>query len=240
MKIIYAKDYAEMSKLGCEILVGQVKEKKNSILGLATGSTPIGLYEELIKENEKGLDLSEITTFNLDEYVGLDLHHDQSYNYFMNDNLFNHVNIKKENINIPNGTANPKEETKNYEEKLKSFGGVDIQILGLGANGHIAFNEPDKELNVSTSIVDLTESTIKANARFFEKESDVPTKAISMGMGSIFSAKKILVLISGSNKEEATKYLLDSCKITTNNPASLLHLHQDVTVIIDEDKVKVK
>ncbi|WP_099203099.1 glucosamine-6-phosphate deaminase [Miniphocaeibacter massiliensis] len=240
MKVIYAKNYEEMSKIGCELIVKQVREKENSILGLATGSTPIGLYKELIKENKDGLDLSKVSTYNLDEYIGLDKDHDQSYNYFMYDNLFNHVNIKSENINIPNGTNDPDVEVIEYEKKLREVGGVDIQVLGLGANGHIAFNEPDLELNVPTSIVKLTESTIKANSRFFAKESDVPTTAISMGMGSIFSAKKILILISGSNKEEATKYLLDSNKITTNNPASLLHLHHDVTVVIDESAVKVK
>ncbi len=240
MKIIYTRNYDEMSKKACEIIVEQVKKKKNSVLGLATGSTPIGLYNELIREYKNGLDFSNITTFNLDEYVGLNKDNDQSYNYFMKENLFNHINIKEENINIPNGSNNPEEEVVEYENLLRSVGGVDLQVLGLGSNGHIAFNEPFKELNVKTSIVDLTESTIEANSRFFDKIEDVPTKAITMGMGSIFTAKKIIILISGKNKEEATKYLIENKFISTNSPASLLNLHQDTTVIIDEENVKVK
>ncbi|HHX69882.1 MAG: glucosamine-6-phosphate deaminase [Miniphocaeibacter sp.] len=240
MKVIYTKNYEELSKKACELVVEQINEKKNSVLGLATGSTPLGLYEELIKEHEKGLDFSEIVTYNLDEYIGLSKDNDQSYNYFMNEHLFKHVNINMNNINIPSGTNEPEEEIVDYENKLRKIGGVDLQILGLGSNGHIAFNEPSEELNAKTSIVNLTESTIKANSRFFEKESDVPTKAISMGMGTIFTAKKIIILISGKNKEEATEYLLNSNKISTNWPVSLLQLHQDTTVIIDESSVEVK
>lgn len=240
MKIIYAKNYEDMSKKACEILVEQIKDKKDSVLGLATGSTPLGLYKEMIEEYENGLDFSEVSSFNLDEYIGLSKDNDQSYNYFMNKNLFDHINIKKENINIPDGSAKPELEIKRYEDELRKTGGVDIQILGLGSNGHIAFNEPASELNAKTSIIQLTDSTIKANARFFERESDVPTEAITMGMGSIFTAKKIIILISGKNKEEATKYLVENDKISTDCPVSLLHLHQDTVVIIDEEMVKVK
>ncbi|QQK07706.1 glucosamine-6-phosphate deaminase [Miniphocaeibacter halophilus] len=240
MKIIYTKNYDEMSKKACELVVKQINEKKNSILGLATGSTPLGLYEKLIKEYKNGLDFSEISTYNLDEYIGLSEDNDQSYNYFMNENLFKHINVNKENINIPSGINNPEKEIDDYENKIRDIGGVDLQILGLGSNGHIAFNEPSEELNAKTSIVELTESTIKANSRFFEKESDVPTKAISMGIGTIFTAKKIIILISGKNKEQATDYLLNSNKISTNWPVSLLQLHQDTTVIIDESSVGVK
>lgn len=240
MKVIYTKSYEEMSKKASELLIEQIKSKNDSILGLATGSTPLGLYKELIKEYENGLDFSKVSSFNLDEYVGLNKDNDQSYNYFMYENLFNHINMKDENINIPDGYINPEKSANLYEEKLRKTGGVDIQILGLGGNGHIAFNEPAEELNSFTSIIELTDSTIKANARFFKNEADVPTKAISMGMGSIFTAKKIIILISGKNKEEATRYLIKNEKITTKFPVSLLHLHNDTVVIIDESSVTVR
>lgn len=240
MKVIFAKNYDEMSEKSAQIVINQVKNKKNSILGLATGSTPIGLYKCLIEAFSNGLDFSEVKTFNLDEYIGLAPDNPQSYNYFMFENLLNHINIKKENIKIPQGNTNPEEEIVNYENAIRNSNGVDIQILGIGPDGHIAFNEPSEELNVLTSIVELEESTIKANSRFFENESQVPTKAISMGMGTIFSAKKIILLISGSNKEKCTNYLLNTDKISTKIPASLLKLHHDVIVFVDESSVKIR
>lgn len=240
MKIIYTNNYEEMSKIAGELVVDEINSKRDCILGLATGSTPLGLYKYLIEQYEKGLDFSNISTFNLDEYIGLSKDNSQSYYYFMFDNLFNHINIPIDNINIPNGVNNPEQEIMEYESKLKAAGGVDLQILGLGGNGHIAFNEPAKELNTNTSIIELSKSTIQANSRFFDRESDVPTKAISMGIGSIFSAKKIILLISGIGKDEATNYLLKSGKISTEYPASLLNLHQDVVVIIDKNSMTDK
>ncbi len=240
MKVIFTKNYEEMSKKSAQMVIDQVKSKKDSILGLATGSTPIGLYKSLIEAHNNGLDFSQVRTFNLDEYIGLSPDNPQSYNFFMFDNLFNHINIKRENIRIPQGDTNPEEEILQYEKEVKAAGGVDIQVLGIGPDGHIAFNEPDEELNVPTSIVHLEDSTIKANARFFESEDQVPTSAISMGMETIFSAKKIILLISGSNKDESTDYLINKNKISTKVPVSLLHLHHDVTVFIDESSVKVR
>lgn len=236
MKVIKTQNYETLSKEAAKIFIEIIKKNDKAVLGLATGSTPAGMYKELIEANKNGLDFSKVTTFNLDEYIGLSKDHDQSYDYFMHDNLFNHVNIPEENIHLPKGDGeNPEEDAKKYENMLKESGGVDIQVLGIGVNGHIAFNEPAEELKVETNIVNLTESTIEANARFFNSEKDVPTKAITMGMGSIFSAKKILLLISGENKKEAADYILRSGKIKTECPASLLHLHPDVTVIIDKE-----
>lgn len=236
MKVIKTQNYEELSKEAANIFIEVISGKEEPLLGLATGSTPVGMYKELIKAHENGLDFSKVTTFNLDEYIGLSRDHDQSYDYFMHENLFNHVNIPEENIHLPKGDGeNPEEDAVRYEEMLKKAGGVDIQVLGIGLNGHIAFNEPAQELAVDTAIVDLTDSTIEANSRFFESKEDVPTKAITMGMGSIFRAKKILLLISGANKQKAADYIINSGKIKTECPASLLHLHPDVTVILDKE-----
>ncbi len=236
MKVIKTQDYETLSKEAAKLFIEIIENKERPILGLATGSTPVGMYKELIKAHQNGLDFSNVTTFNLDEYIGLSKDHDQSYDYFMHDNLFNHVNILEENIHLPKGDGeNPEEDAESYEKMLRASGGTDIQVLGIGVNGHIAFNEPAMELKVGTNIVDLTESTIEANARFFNSKEEVPTKAITMGMGSIFSAKKILLLISGANKREAADYILNSGKIKTQCPASLLHLHPDVTVILDKE-----
>ena len=236
MKVIIEKDYDGISKTAGNIIEGLVRENPNAILGLATGSTPIGTYKELIRmHKDEGLDFSHITTFNLDEYVGLDGENPNSYRFFMNTELFDHININKENTFVPDGKAdNPEEFCKEYDGNIKSYGGVDIQVLGIGSNGHIAFNEPDEELSVGTCIVNLTEETIDANSRFFDSIAEVPKTAITMGIGSILKAKKIILLASGKNKARVIKEILNNGKITTNLPASLLLLHDDVTFIVDE------
>lgn len=240
MKVIITKDYAELSKKAADIVAALIKEKPNAVLGLATGSTPIGLYKELIKKyEEKELSFKDIKSVNLDEYVGLDGDHDQSYRYFMNENLFNHIDINKENTFVPAGKAEDMiEEARLYEENIDKLGGQDIQILGIGVNGHIGFNEPSSKLEMYTHIEDLTESTIEANSRFFETIDDVPTTAISMGIGSIFKAKEIILLASGENKAKIMNSLKDSI-ITPLIPASFLKLHPNVTIIMDEAAAKL-
>ncbi|HLS52923.1 MAG TPA: glucosamine-6-phosphate deaminase, partial [Tissierellaceae bacterium] len=184
MEVIVKKDYESLSKQVAEILAEEIRKKPDIKLGLATGSTPVGTYEELIKlHKQKGLDFSKVKTFNLDEYIGLSGDHPNSYRYFMNDILFDHINIKKENTFIPNGKArDPKKECKAYDKLIEEAGGIDIQILGIGTNGHIAFNEPAEELSAGTSVVDLTENTIKDNSRFFDSIDEVPKTAITMGI----------------------------------------------------------
>ena len=235
MKIIVVKNYDEMSKTAADIFAQDIKANPNIKLGLATGSTPIGLYKCLIeKYNNKELDFSNVVTFNLDEYYPITPDNDQSYIYFMKDNLFNHINIKPENIHIPNGmAADIDQEGIDYDKTMDEFGGTDIQLLGVGRNGHIAFNEPDEFLIAGTHKTDLTEDTIDANARFFDSIDDVPKQAITMGVGQIMKSKKIVVLVSGANKHEALE-MLKSGKITTQCPITLMNLHRDVIVIADE------
>lgn len=235
MRVIITKDYDEMSKVAANIIAAQMILKPNSVLGLATGSSPIGTYKELIKKNEAGdIDFSDITTVNLDEYKDLPITHDQSYYYFMNDYLFNHVNINKERTNLPNGNAEDIDaECARYEALIKELGGIDLQLLGLGHNGHVGFNEPSDCFAKSTYCVTLTERTIDANKRFFESADAVPRQAITMGSGSIMSAKKILLVVSGADKADALKKSLTG-PITPNVPGSILQLHPDVTVVCDE------
>ena len=204
MKFIKVETYEELSKIAADIIADQIKEKPDCILGLATGSTPIGTYEQLIKKNKAGeIDFSRVTSFNLDEYVGLTGDHDQSYRYFMNNQLFNHVNIDKEKTSVPNGcTDNPEKEGAEYDKQIAAAGGIDLQLLGIGNNGHIGFNEPDSYFTGPTHLVTLEESTIAANARFFDSIDDVPKQAITMGMASIMQAKKILLVASGKGKKE--------------------------------------
>ncbi len=232
MKLIIENNYEELSKRAASILKEEIEKKPDIILGLATGSTPIGTYKELIGFHKEGdLDFSQVRSFNLDEYIGLDGSHPNSYRHFMNEELFNHINIDLDNTHIPNGRAKDLEDhCKEYDEYIEQSGGIDIQILGIGSNGHIAFNEPARELNLGTSVVDLTESTISDNARFFEKLDDVPKTAITMGIGSILKAKKIILLASGKNKAPIMEKFLKTNTITTDIPASLLRLHPDVTV----------
>lgn len=240
LKVIIEKDYDSMSKKAAEIFIQAIKEKPNIVLGLATGSTPIGLYRELIRvHKEEGLDFSRVTTFNLDEYLGLSSHHPNSYGYFMKEQLFDHINISRENTHIPDGMAeNPEEYCKKYDKMIDDLGGIDIQLLGVGENGHIAFNEPDDSLSIGTSIVKLAEKTIEANSRFFESKDQVPREAISMGIGSILKAKKIVLLANGKKKAEVVKKLLTTDRVSTKFPASFLLLHPDVTIIVDEEAYK--
>ena len=235
MKLIIEKDYEGISKRAAKEISKVINNKEHSILGLATGSSPIGLYEELIKLNEeKKVDFSKVTTINLDEYIGISNNHPQSYRYFMNNTLFNHINIDKNNTYVPNGNAEDmKAECIGYDKNIRDLGGIDVQLLGIGGNGHIAFNEPDEELVLGTHVTGLTESTIKANSRFFDSIDEVPKKAITMGLGEIMKAKSIILIASGEGKAETIAKLF-SGKITTKSPATLLAVHNDVTVIIDE------
>ncbi|WP_315118839.1 glucosamine-6-phosphate deaminase [uncultured Clostridium sp.] len=236
MNIEIKKDYNELSEFTASEIKKTIDEKPSCVLGLATGSTPIGLYKELVKLHKEGkVDFSKITTFNLDEYKGLDGNHNQSYRYFMNDNLFNHINIDKNNTFVPNGLAEDMEvECKRYEELMKEKGEIDIQVLGIGVNGHIGFNEPNKHLYIGTHIEDLTEETISSNLRFFSSREEMPTQAITMGIGNIMRAKRIILLISGKNKANIVKKLF-SGKITTELPASILQIHNNCTVVLDEE-----
>lgn len=239
MKLIVVDNYEKLSKVAAYEFAKVIKEKPNAVLGLATGSSPVGMYNELIKMYEnKELDFSKVTTVNLDEYIGLNPEHEQSYRQFMNKNLFSHINVNIEKTFVPNGLAkNLEVECKEYDKKIIELGGIDIQLLGVGNNGHIAFNEPDNELYSETHIISLSENTIKANARFFDNIEDVPKKAITMGVGGIMKAKKIILIASGENKAEAIKGLL-SGKVTTENPVSLLQMHNDVTIIVDKEAAK--
>lgn len=240
MKLIIAKDYEDMSRLGALEIANVVTENPTAILGLATGGTPVGMYKNLIKMNQEGkVDFSKITTVNLDEYVGIGGEHPQSYRYFMNENLFNHINIDKTKTFVPNGlAADIAEEGRNYDNKIDELGGTDIQLLGIGNNGHVAFNEPDQDLVAGTHLTGLTQSTIEANARFFDSIDEVPTRAITMGLGQIMKSKKILLVASGEGKAEAVAGVL-SGKITTSNPATMLQMHRNVVLIIDEAAAKL-
>lgn len=240
MKLIVVNNYEELSKVAAKEFSKIIKEKENVVLGLATGGSPVGMYKELIRMYEqKELNFSKITTVNLDEYIGLNPEHNQSYRYFMNNNLFNHINIDKSNTFVPNGLAEDLEaQCKEYDQKIAELGGIDIQLLGVGNNGHIAFNEPNNELSSGTHIISLTDNTIEANARFFDNIDDVPRKAITMGVGGIMKAKKIILIASGESKAEAIKGIF-SGKITTANPATMLQMHRDVTVIVDEAAAKL-
>lgn len=236
MRIIVEKDYHAMSKKAALMVASQITLKPDSNLGLATGGTPLAMYDKLIEMyREDEIDFSEVQSFNLDEYCGLEADHPNSYHYYMNDNFFNDINIKKENIHIPNGSAEDFEkECRNYEESIKSARGIDLQILGIGSNGHIGFNEPDENLNVATEVVNLTEETIEANSRYFDSKDEVPQKAISMGMATILKADRIILLASGREKAEAIKRTV-SGKISTQVPASLLQTHPQITILLDRE-----
>lgn len=215
-------------------MCGQVLQKPNSVLGLATGSTPLKPYKQMIDLCKKGVvDFSNVTTFNLDEYVNLDVKDKNSYHTFMHENLFDHINIPEENINFLNGNAEDLDaECEAYEKKIKAAGGIDIQLLGIGSNGHIAFNEPSDCFQRWSHVVKLKESTVKDNSRFFKSIDEVPTQAVTMGIGSIMQAKKILIIALGENKAKAIKQLIDG-NVTPQCPASVLQFHTDVTLMLD-------
>lgn len=239
MKVYCEKDYDQASRRAANIIAAQVLLKPDCVLGLATGSTPVGAYKELIAKCEKGeIDFSKVRSVNLDEYKGLSPENDQSYRYFMNTNLFDHINIDKNNTNVPNGLEPDADKAcADYDKIIESMGGVDLQLLGLGHNGHIAFNEPADEFSKGTNCVNLTQMTIDANARFFESKDMVPKQAYTMGIASIMQAKKILIVACGEDKAEIVKKAFTG-PITPQVPASVLQLHPDVTLVGDAAAMK--
>lgn len=234
MKIIKVNDYNELSKRAASIFVNRINRLNKPVIGLATGSTPEKMYEILVGKYRSGeISFSEIITFNLDEYVGLSKNDPTSYQYFMNDHLFNHVDIKVQNIHLPNGLAHDLEkECEEYEELIKSAGSIDLQILGLGLNGHIGFNEPGTSFTSRTHVVELEQSTIEANARFFSSIEEVPKKALTMGIDTIMDAKEIVFLVQGEKKAEILKKVVYG-EVTEEVPASILQRHPNVTLITD-------
>ncbi|CDI50847.1 glucosamine-6-phosphate deaminase [Clostridium tetani] len=239
MKVLIKDNYDELSEVAALEILELIDKKPDCVLGLATGSTPVGTYEKLIEYYKKGkVDFSKVTAFNLDEYRGLNGEHPQSYKFFMNNTLFNHINIDKKNTFILDGLSNDIEkECIEYDKKINNKGGIDLQILGIGGNGHIGFNEPSEELSISTHLTKLKAKTIKDNSRFFNSKEEVPTEAMTMGMGSIMRARKIILLINGEAKAEIVKKLING-NVTTKVPASLLHLHPNCTVILDKEAAK--
>lgn len=235
MRIYVTEDYNAMSHRVASILAAQVMLKPDCVLGLATGSTPVGAYKQLVDWYKKGdLDFSQVRSINLDEYVGLAPTHDQSYRYFMQSNLFDHVNIVPDNTNVPYGLAeNAAEECRRYNEVIHTLGPIDLQLLGMGHNGHIGFNEPADAFELETHVVDLTDTTIQANARFFASADEVPRQAMTMGIQTIMQAKKVLVAVSGKDKAEIVKKAFTG-PVTPHVPASILQMHPDVILVGDK------
>ena len=240
MKILVGEDYKQMSRKAANIISAQILMKPDCVLGLATGSTPIGTYDQLVDWYNKGdLDFSKVTTINLDEYKGLEPTNDQSYRYFMNTHLFDGVNINKANTNVPNGLEPDSVKACNeYNEIINKSGGIDLQLLGLGLNGHIGFNEPGSAFEKETHCVDLTESTIQANSRFFDSFDKVPKQAYTMGIKTIMQAKKIVVVVNGANKAQIVKDAFFG-PVTPLVPASVLQLHNDVTLVGDKEALSL-
>jgi glucosamine-6-phosphate deaminase len=236
MLVIIKKDYEEMSFEGAKLVASLIRKKPDCVLGFATGSTPLSLYKHLIRmHKDEGLDFSKVISFNLDEYVGLPPSHNQSYHFFMWENLFKHININPSNIHIPMGMAEDIESfCEWYEAKIVSYGGIDLQILGIGSNGHIAFNEPGSSLGSRTRIKTLKEKTRNDNARFFKNFEEVPKFAITMGVGTIMEAKRLILLANGKSKAEAIKATVEG-SIMAKYPATIVQLHQYATVIVDKD-----
>ena len=236
MNFIKVNTYEELSARAASIICGQVAMKPNCVLGLATGSSPVGAYKKIAEKNNTGeVDFSNVKSVNLDEYVGLNGDHEQSYRYFMNNNLFKHINIDINNTYVPNGCATDVEaECKAYDALIEKLGGIDLQLLGIGYDGHIGFNEPDTYFEKATHKVTLDSSTIEANSRFFASRDDVPTQAITMGMGGIMSAKKVLLIANGKGKRDIVEKAFFG-PITPSVPASILQLHPDLTVIYSEN-----
>jgi glucosamine-6-phosphate deaminase len=246
MLVVVHEDYHAMSKKGAEIIASRIRRKPNLVLGLATGSTPLGLYKELIKLHKNdGLDFSQVVTFNLDEYIGVPPEHEQSYHYFMWENLFKHIKINASLVHIPQGMygdlkissfetdAKIEQSCAWYEDEIKRYGGIDIQVLGIGGDGHIAFNEPGSSLGSRTRIKTLTGKTVKDNSRFFKSVKDVPRYAITMGVGTIMEAKELLLLANGEEKADAVKAAVEG-PITAMCPASALQLHRKVIILTDK------
>jgi len=236
MRVIVCKSSEEMSKAAAQIFAERIKKKPNIILGLATGGTPVKMYKELIRmHKDEGLDFSKVISFNLDEYLGITSEHDQSYRYFMNTNLFDHININKANTHVLSGVAkDPAAECKAYEDAIKKAGGIDIQLLGIGGNGHIAFNEPGSTKDSRTRVVDLTKKTIDDNARFFKSADEVPKQALSMGNGTILEAKEIVLIADKTSKADAIAKSIEGSP-TEQVPASLLQAHKNTTFVVDKD-----
>jgi glucosamine-6-phosphate deaminase len=236
MEVIIQRDYEQMSKTAGKIVAELLNTKPNAVLGMATGSTPLGLYQELVRlHKEEQLDFSRVTTFNLDEYVGLGITHPQSYHYFMHKHFFQHVNIPPQNINIPSGTtSNYPAFCEWYEQRIAECGGIDLQILGIGSDGHIAFNEPGSSLRSRTRLKTLSKQTIDDNARFFERREDVPIYSITMGVGTILDARKLVLVASGKSKANAIARAVEG-PVTSMVTASALQLHQEAIVIVDRE-----
>ena len=236
MEVTIAETYEEMSKAAAAVVADVLNAKPSAVLGLATGSTPVGCYQELARmHKEEGLDFSRVTTFNLDEYVGLPVTDKRSFHYFMHENFFKDVNVPEQNIHIPSGTtSNYRAFCEWYEQRIADCGGIDLQILGIGSDGHIAFNEPTSSLSSRTRLKTLAESTVDDNARFFDKREDVPVYAITMGVGTILEAKEILFLANGEQKAEAVAAMVEG-PVTSMITASALQLHPSVKAYVDRE-----
>ena len=235
MQISIVKEYEALSRAAAEVVAEQIRSVPDAVVGFATGSTPLGLYRHLVRLHQnEGLDFSRITCFNLDEYLGLPFQHEQSYHYFMWQNLFNHVNVHPQSVYIPSGTCkDPRQFCAWYEQQIAKAGGIDLQILGLGENGHLAFNEPGASLGSRTRVTVLTQDTIHANARFFDHPDDVPREAITMGIGTIMEARKLLLLARGKKKAKAVSAMVEGA-LSSMMPASALQMHPEAVVILDE------
>jgi len=235
MRIYLEKDYEALSRRAANIMAAEIIRKPNCVLGLATGSTPVGAYNGLIEKNKSGeISFKEVRTVNLDEYKGLAPEHDQSYRYFMQKSLFDHIDILSENTFVPSGVAeDAKAECEAYEKRIAALGGIDLQLLGIGNNGHIGFNEPGEVFIRDTHVVDLDQSTIDANSRFFESKDDVPRQAMTMGIGSIMGAKRVLMVANGAGKADAL-YAAICGDINPMCQASMLQLHPDAVIVADE------
>lgn len=240
MRIIRAKDYQDASRKTANIISAQVILKPDCVLGLATGSSPVGAYQQLIKWYEQGdLDFSQVRTVNLDEYVGLSAANDQSYVYFMRKNFFDHINIDPNNTHLPNGLElDAEKQCANYDKLIRELGGIDLQLLGIGHNGHIGFNEPADEFVKGTNCVELTQNTIDANARFFESEDQVPKKAYTMGIRDIMQAKRVVMIVTGASKAQILKDAFWG-PVTPKVPASIMQLHPDFTLVADEEAMSL-
>ncbi len=236
MKILVLENYEELSVAAGQLYLRQLQQKPDSVLGFATGSTPLGLYRFLAEQNRLGvIDFAKVTTFNLDEYYPMEPTHSQSYRYFMDQNLFNHINIDKANTFVPDGTAKEADKVGlDYDKAIEEKGGIDLQLLGVGRNGHIGFNEPASALVAGTHVTDLTDDTIDANARFFDRKEEVPQKAVTMGMGTIMKARQIVCIISGKNKHGVIQALQND-EVTTDCPATFLKLHPNAIVLCDKE-----